>query len=1174
MGTHVAQTKAAAVGPANERAAGAKAAQVGDMDAAPAGAFDRGAFVAAVEAAIARKAPKTLEDADDMSGSGAMGEVRSEVQSQVGSNTEGASAAVSHATDAAPDPARGSEKAVRPMPPAATPAPPTSVGAAQAMPPRRPASATDMSAEPAAVAGQMKSEGLTEQQLAASEEPQFLDALDAKRAGDAHSRTAPGPVRAAEAQVLAGARAQARQAEGSGLAAMGASRAAADASVVAAKTGSKGRDEHARQQVASRVEAIHATTKNETTAILSGLDGLVDAEFSRGESQARQLFETTHKREMAAWKDDRYSGISGKLKWAKDKIFDPPPEANRIFDRARQLYLVEMRKVIGRVADIVARELTAAKARIARGRAEVAEYVASLPRNLQSVGNELQNQVQARFDALDQDVNSKQQALVQVVADKYAAARSEVDAKVEELKAANRGLWGAAKAKIAAVIDTIRKLKDALLAALAGAASAVATIIANPKRFFSNLTTAIGQGLKNFVANIGGHLRKGLFAWLTGAAGEAGITMPERFDLRGIIGLVLQVLGLTWANIRSRIVKKLGPAGEKVLGRIESGVAILTSLVREGPIALWKLIASKVANLWELVVGKLKEFLITRVIMAGVTWLIGLLNPVAGFIKICKAIVDLVQWFWNNASRLVGLLKAITGSVMAIAKGALGPAAQAVENALSQALPVVIGFLASLLGIGGLGQKVREVITAVRRPVNKVVDMVVGKALSFGRRLLSSGVGRKLVGGVKKGVAYGRKKISQAKAWGERKVQSAKRRVYGGDDSPEGKQKRLQLALDSGARAVNAYAGEKVRRLTLEPKLKVIQLRRGVGYLGVKPAGEHWAVEARIDRSKQITDAKTPDGEEGAEPDAMESTHGPTGHARRDGTGEVLVGLIKPYSADLVQDPRSKKHTDDQGNEIAGRSELKLFREHVIPRVFVDRLFRAMGLTGAPGGGAWYNDSPTVWNYFGSKATKDRSDPGEQELNDMVSHPRWVLDPASGSSPDQKTEAMLRLEQLVDHQALRSSLATNEAVVGEAQMYGTVRGTSDDVRPTLGRIQDAADSQRKTIKDELFRQRSRQHTLAQQPVPRADAVARAFQRMEPKAGPYKGSPPSGGYATLRVELKRVVRLNVQLFRDYSWTWTDATGKDVLAKGSSPLLPPEDVAKRLVQQVTELRAAGR
>ena len=34
--------------------------------------------------------------------------------------------------------------------------------------------------------------------------------------------------------------------------------------------------------------------------------------------------------------------------------------------------------------------------------------------------------------------------------------------------------------------------------------------------------------------------------------------MPDSFDLKGVLKLILSILGLTWTNIRTRIVAKIG----------------------------------------------------------------------------------------------------------------------------------------------------------------------------------------------------------------------------------------------------------------------------------------------------------------------------------------------------------------------------------------------------------------------------------------------------------------------------------------------------------------------------------------------------------------------------------------------------------------------------------------
>jgi hypothetical protein len=54
-----------------------------------------------------------------------------------------------------------------------------------------------------------------------------------------------------------------------------------------------------------------------------------------------------------------------------------------------------------------------------------------------------------------------------------------------------------------------------------------------------------------------------------------------------------------------------------------------------------------------------------------------------------------------------------------------------VENALAKGIPVVIGFLASLLGLGGISDKIKSVIEAIRKPIGEAIDWVIHKAVSL-----------------------------------------------------------------------------------------------------------------------------------------------------------------------------------------------------------------------------------------------------------------------------------------------------------------------------------------------------------------------------------------------------------------------------------------------------------
>ena len=269
---------------------------------------------------------------------------------------------------------------------------------------------------------------------------------------------------------------------------------------------------------------------------------------------------------------------------------------------------------------------------------------------------------------------------------------------------------------------------------LAKAAGVIDKIIGDPIGFLGNLLSGVKQGLMQFVGNIGAHLKKGLMSWLFGELAEAGIQLPASFDLKGILTLVMQVLGLTWETIRAQAVKILGP---KVVGYLEGAFKIFMIIKDQGIGGLWEFIKEQLGNLKDMVLDGIKDMVISQVIQAGVEWLIGVLGgPAGAFIKAAKAIYNVVMWFVNNGARLAGLVNAVLDSVSAIANGALGQAANFVEGALSQAVPTAIGFLASLLGLGNLGAKIKGIIEIAQTPVKKAIGWVLGKAKGFAQKIM------------------------------------------------------------------------------------------------------------------------------------------------------------------------------------------------------------------------------------------------------------------------------------------------------------------------------------------------------------------------------------------------------------------------------------------------------
>jgi hypothetical protein len=123
------------------------------------------------------------------------------------------------------------------------------------------------------------------------------------------------------------------------------------------------------------------------------------------------------------------------------------------------------------------------------------------------------------------------------------------------------------------------------------------------------------------------------------------------------------------------------------------------------------------------------DYIKTSVIKAGVAFILKLLNPASAFFAACKAIYEIVKFLIERGSQIVELINAVINSVAAIVKGDTAEASRRVEGALAKAIPVAIGFLASLLDIGDPAATVRSIIEKARALVDRAIDAVINLAV-------------------------------------------------------------------------------------------------------------------------------------------------------------------------------------------------------------------------------------------------------------------------------------------------------------------------------------------------------------------------------------------------------------------------------------------------------------
>lgn len=272
------------------------------------------------------------------------------------------------------------------------------------------------------------------------------------------------------------------------------------------------------------------------------------------------------------------------------------------------------------------------------------------------------------------------------------------------------------------------------------ARDAIRLILEDPLGFAKNLVRAVVGGFQQFGTNILDHLKKGVLGWLFGAMAGLGIELPERLDFRGLMSILLQIVGITYANFRKILVKKLGPKGEKMVSFIETSVEIVRVLITEGFLGVWQKILGMIDSFRETIIGGIGQMVSSAIVKAGIGWLAGLSNPIGAVIKVVLAIYDLVVTFLERLQQIAAVAQSVFSSMASIARGQVQTASDFIEQTIGRTVPVVLSFLAALIGLNGIPARISAVFDRLRAPVlramEKMVDFVVKKAKALFSKLI------------------------------------------------------------------------------------------------------------------------------------------------------------------------------------------------------------------------------------------------------------------------------------------------------------------------------------------------------------------------------------------------------------------------------------------------------
>ena len=268
--------------------------------------------------------------------------------------------------------------------------------------------------------------------------------------------------------------------------------------------------------------------------------------------------------------------------------------------------------------------------------------------------------------------------------------------------------------------------------------AALRSILKNPLPFVGNLVKAAKSGFQNFASNIGAHFKAGLIDWLTGSL--PGVYIPKAFSLGEIVTFVFSVLGISWANVRVKLVKVVGEGTVKAM---EDGFALVKTLVTEGPAAAWEQIKESLSNLKDMVIGGITDFVIDTVKNKAIPKLIAMFIPGAGFISAILSIYDTVMVFVQKISKIIQVVTGFIDSIVSIAGGNISAAAKRVEGVLAGLLSLAINFLAGFAGLGKVADKLMGVIAKARASVDKGLDALVAWVVKMAKALFTKVFGKK-----------------------------------------------------------------------------------------------------------------------------------------------------------------------------------------------------------------------------------------------------------------------------------------------------------------------------------------------------------------------------------------------------------------------------------------------
>ena len=136
------------------------------------------------------------------------------------------------------------------------------------------------------------------------------------------------------------------------------------------------------------------------------------------------------------------------------------------------------------------------------------------------------------------------------------------------------------------------------------------------------------------------------------------MSMPAKLDARGVVSLVLQVLGINYGHFRRLLANRIG--GEAKVERLERGFDLVQRLAKDGfPAAIQYMmfLAKSLETFQKTVVEGIRNWVIETVVKKAVAFLVKTFTGFGAIANAIEGIYKAISFFIEQASQITWEIK-------------------------------------------------------------------------------------------------------------------------------------------------------------------------------------------------------------------------------------------------------------------------------------------------------------------------------------------------------------------------------------------------------------------------------------------------------------------------------------------------------------------------------------